>query len=214
MAAKTASDLKKELVHARHEIKLLKALLKARDEETERLKKETRKLVELAYMDMLTGLPRREPALDHLQRELRDSFTTKNPRSKDATIGILSMDLVGFKRINDDIGHTAGDDVLRRVGHILKVAIRPKDLAARLGGDEFLAVLPGAKTDTLQMIAERISTRILLIGNGVSVRIGGIVYKGKSGVTAELLIDAADRMERQLHSEGKVGIRIEEYQEP
>ncbi|MFA6017887.1 MAG: GGDEF domain-containing protein [Patescibacteria group bacterium] len=221
MATKTASDLKRDLGQARREVKLLNALLKARDEEVERLKEETRKreeevqkLIELAYVDVLTGLPRREPAFDHLRRELRDSFTAKNPRSEGATIGILYMDLVGFKRVNDEIGHDAGDNVLRCVGQILRTMIRPKDFAARWGGDEFLIMFPGARAEILQMIAERIFARILLIENSVSVRIGGIVYKGRSGITAELLIAAADRKERQLHSDGKTGILIEEYQEP
>ena len=69
---------------------------------------------------------------------------------------MLFVDLDGFKRINDGLGHDAGDEVLRRVGSRVRGVLRASDHAARLGGDEFAIVVPGPGTTDAQRIADRL----------------------------------------------------------
>jgi diguanylate cyclase len=72
----------------------------------------------------------------------------------------MMIDIDHFKTVNDRFGHTAGDEVIRAVGLILRQSIRPSDFAGRYGGDEFAVVCPQARLDDALAIAERIKTRI------------------------------------------------------
>lgn len=99
------------------------------------LKKHQHEVEHLAHHDTLTGLPNRlllSARLDHsLQKAKREN----------SAIGILFLDLDNFKQINDNLGHTIGDEVLKQVTNRWKRCIRAEDTLARLGGDEFLIVL-------------------------------------------------------------------------
>ena len=99
-----------------------------------------RELQYRALHDALTDLPNRTLLADRLRRAIltaqRDSRST----------AILLMDLDGFKKVNDSLGHSAGDQVLRELARRLKEATRESDTVARLGGDEF-AVIPGQAID-------------------------------------------------------------------
>jgi len=103
----------------------------------------------LAYCDGLTGIPNRQAFLETLERELQRSRRAKRK------FAVLFMDLDAFKRINDTLGHDAGDMLLKLVSERLRDTIRPRDLVARgdgeaqgaaelarLGGDEFTILLP------------------------------------------------------------------------
>ena len=88
-----------------------------------------------AVTDDLTGLGNRRHLLSRLAEALKD---------KDGEVALLLIDLDGFKELNDTLGHSAGDEVLRQIGPRLQEALRPGDTLARLGGDEFAVVLdPG-----------------------------------------------------------------------
>jgi diguanylate cyclase (GGDEF)-like protein/PAS domain S-box-containing protein len=102
----------------------------------------------LAYHDQLTGLPNRAHAMEHLDLELR-----RADRSG-LRVGVLLLDLDGFKQVNDTHGHAAGDEVLRAAGHRLRGAVRAGDLIARLGGDEFVVVLAGLPPATTPLGAD------------------------------------------------------------
>jgi diguanylate cyclase (GGDEF)-like protein len=93
----------------------------------------TEELAHDATHDVLTGLPNRAFVIGRLQRML--------PRaSAERSLSVLFIDLDGFKVVNDSIGHSAGDEVLRTVAERLVEAARPTDVIARLAGDEFLLV--------------------------------------------------------------------------
>jgi len=99
------------------------------------LKEHQHEVEHLAHHDTLTGLPNRlllSARLDHsLQKAKREN----------SAIGILFLDLDNFKQINDQLGHTVGDEVLKQVTNRWRQCIRAEDTLARLGGDEFLIVL-------------------------------------------------------------------------
>ena len=75
-------------------------------------------------------------------------------------LSMISMDLDKFKAINDNLGHQAGDDALRRVAEVLKMAIRSTDLLVRMGGDEFLIILDSTDRKSARILAERLCTAV------------------------------------------------------
>ena len=108
-------------------------------------------LTQIAYQDALTGLPNRKA----LQRRLRLAIEWAKQHQK--LIGVLFLDLDGFKSVNDNYGHRAGDWLLQRVAQRLSGCLRSSDVVARLGGDEFIALLPGIpSTADLSRVANKI----------------------------------------------------------
>jgi diguanylate cyclase (GGDEF)-like protein len=93
------------------------------------------RLSRLANYDTLTGLPNRYLFRDRLEMAMR-----KASRS-DTRIGLMFIDLDNFKTINDTLGHTLGDDLLRSVAERLRNSVRAGDTVARLGGDEFTVIV-------------------------------------------------------------------------
>jgi diguanylate cyclase (GGDEF)-like protein/PAS domain S-box-containing protein len=129
---------------------------------TER-KEAERKIARLAFFDSLTGLPNRLSFVERVDREIR-----RAKRSGDK-LGILFMDLDGFKSINDTMGHSAGDLALQWAAERLRQGVRPADVVsrttdepgevelARLGGDEFTAlILDIAQPQDALVVAHRI----------------------------------------------------------
>jgi len=132
------------------------------------------KIRRLAYFDTLTGLPNRQSFLERLDNEL------VRARRTNRRMGLLFLDLDGFKRINDTLGHSAGDCLLQTVADRLQESLRAGAFIARpaldesslhfarLGGDEFTVVLPDVDTaETACVVARRIQTllgRPTLIG--------------------------------------------------
>jgi len=101
---------------------------------TERVERE-RRHAHLASHDELTGFANRAGVLAHLDARLRQA------RRDRTGVAVLLLDLDGFKAVNDRLGHTAGDEVLRSAADRLGAALRSGELMGRLGGDEFLVVL-------------------------------------------------------------------------
>jgi diguanylate cyclase (GGDEF)-like protein len=91
--------------------------------------------------DQLTGLLNARSFREAGYRLLSDPATS---------VGVLFMDLNGFKPVNDRFGHHAGDHLLRTIARRMSDSLRHQDICARLGGDEFAVWLPGATTDTLE----------------------------------------------------------------
>ena len=110
-----------------------------------------------ATHDALTGLYNRHAVTDHISTRLRDAET-------EAALGgfaLLLLDLDGFKEINDQLGHDAGDELLRQCATRASRVLRDADYLARLGGDEFLIVIPQVSDrDTAALVAEKLITAI------------------------------------------------------
>ncbi|WP_297800565.1 GGDEF domain-containing phosphodiesterase [Arenimonas sp. GDDSR-1] len=100
-------------------------------------KEQQRQLEHNAYYDGLTGLPNRVLLTDRLQLEMSKS------QRDDMKLGIAFIDLDGFKEVNDEYGHEAGDHVLITIAERITSCLRAHETVARLGGDEFVAVITG-----------------------------------------------------------------------
>jgi diguanylate cyclase (GGDEF)-like protein len=149
----------------------------------------------LAFRDMLTDLPNRTSLHMTLELAIQDWKSRKRP------FAVIMMDLDGFKPVNDQYGHDAGDEVLRVIGARLNTTNREGDLVSRLGGDEFAVVLQDCPTDKLaREIAQRfiaaVSCPIHLSGVNKTIHVGasaGVAHIADGGdETAEALLKRAD----------------------
>ncbi len=170
-------------------------------EELLKLYEEMNELLEYkASHDSLTGLYNREALEDILKAEMMKAKLSKD------TISIIFFDLDNFKMINDSYGHNYGDEVLRKVGKILKSSVREGDIVARYGGDEFVIVLHSKTDIEPKKVANRIKVKIeesLYVYN-ISVSYGIAIF-GKDGSTPEELINVADkRMYEQKMSKKEI----------
>ena len=139
------------------------------------------RLVRLALHDSLTGLPNRVQLHDRLTTLLDGSAPdpVASGRSSGPDVGILFIDIDGFKAVNDTQGHQIGDELLVVVAQGITALVRPQDTAARMGGDEFVVLLPNIDAFAAARIAQRIADefkRTVVLGGrirgGVSLSIG------------------------------------------
>jgi len=107
-----------------------------------------------ASTDALTGL------LNHGAMQVRVRGEIARAARDDQPLSCVLIDLDDFKRVNDELGHPAGDALLRRVADALRAEVRPYDQAARYGGDEFVLVLPGSEEQAARAVAERVRERV------------------------------------------------------
>jgi diguanylate cyclase (GGDEF)-like protein len=130
------------------------ALAQAFDSMRDGIAKREQEIRRLAYWDTLTGLPNRAQFVLHLNDSIAEA------RKRDASVFVLMMDLDRFKHVNDVMGHSFGDALLRQVaGRLqLQLANRRNTSAqvARLGGDEFVVLLPDTSLEQAQLIAHEI----------------------------------------------------------
>lgn len=110
--------------------------------------------IQASYTDPLTGIYNRSFMDEALHRETGLAHRHANPLS------ILVLDIDGFKIINDSLGHTAGDIVLKRVARTIAGCLRATDLVARYGGDEFLVILSNTDLSGARTLSKQIMRRL------------------------------------------------------
>jgi len=111
-------------------------------------------LNQLSITDGLTKLHNHRFFQDHLTREIR-----RVDRTGEA-LSILLLDIDDFKRLNDRLGHAAGDEILTRIAQILLDGVRASDLCARYGGEEFVVLAPNTSVQGAYEVAEKLRTAI------------------------------------------------------
>src|SRR3972149_6240320 len=161
------------------------------------------KIIQLANYDNLTGLPNRRLLMNYLNQ----AITLVGRRALCAAV--LFIDLDRFKLINDTLGHSAGDELLKEVAERLKKCVRLSDTVGRLGGDEFIVLLPDIEQiEDIIIICNRINTifdSTLKIGEhevSVMMSIGISVYP-TDGEDGEALLRKADVAMYRAKSDGK-----------
>ena len=161
-----------------------------------------KRIEELAYSDVLTGLPNR------LLLSQRVDTAIQGARQSDTGFAILFLDLDRFKIINDSLGHPFGDRVLQLVAERLQACLRQTDMLCRLGGDEFVIYLHGGGAEVAESVARRILDDMLkpfmLDGMGFSIQcsIGMSLYP-QDGSTLDELIKQADTAMYRVKERGR-----------
>ena len=161
----------------------------------------------IANTDMLTGLPNRRHTLSFLNQALRRAV------QEGAPLAVAIFDIDHFKAINDQHGHAAGDEVIRRVGQRAKASLRDDDMVGRYGGEEFVCVLQGRSALSAELVAERVRKAVYADDEGVAaglpavtVSIGLAVYAGE--VSIEDLLQRADKALYAAKREGRNRLRM------
>jgi diguanylate cyclase (GGDEF)-like protein/PAS domain S-box-containing protein len=177
---------------------------------------EREKLEHHAYHDALTGLANRHC----LQQRLTQAIARAQRHSN--SFAVVFVDLDGFKPINDNFGHEAGDRILRELGNRLIRILRLNDTAARVGGDEFVLLLEDIETESVLTVVDRIFEVLqhpFAVGSReimVSCCVGITRYPG-DGDNPETLLRNADRAmykakkrgNGQAHPRTGNGVRID-----
>lgn len=166
-----------------------------------------RRLKHMAEHDMLTGLANRYRFSDQIKDDLKAA-------DMHGCLSLLALDLDGFKAINDDLGHQAGDALLNLVGKRLRSLVRSNDWAARMGGDEFVVVSRGVKNPMEAcLLAARLSAKL-----SQPYRIGGELVEVTASIgiacapihagTADGLMKCADLALYQAKADGRNCYRL------
>lgn len=138
------SSLVAEVETAKSELEIYAESLEAT------VKERTQQLQELSTRDALTELLNKRAFLDNLRRELSVAERTREP------VALAYFDLNGFKKLNDELGHQEGDELLKLIGRVLKKSVREIDIPCRYGGDEFCIIMPRTGVAEARTAAKRL----------------------------------------------------------
>ncbi|MFZ6871398.1 sensor domain-containing protein [Undibacterium sp. Di27W] len=169
------------------------------------------RIEELAFLDVLTGLPNRLLLEERIRQAI--TFSSRN----NSSFALLFLDLDHFKQINDSLGHPFGDRVLQQVTERLKKCIRQVDTAARLGGDEFVLLLHEANAEGAEICARRVleelSAPFSLDGMHFTVTASiGIALYPEDGNSMADLIKNADSAMYHVKERGRSDFRFYQRQ--
>lgn len=180
----------------------------ALEEEVAERRRAEERLTRLAHHDALTGLPNRA-----LLKE-RFAQAAAQARRQSRMVGVLLLDLDGFKLVNDTFGHDVGDEVLMGVARLLQRTVRESDTVARLGGDEFVVVMNDmAEEVAAGEVAEKILVAMrdpLVISQGRALQAGasiGIAIHPNDGADLDTLLRRADSAMYQAKGAGRLCYR-------
>jgi diguanylate cyclase (GGDEF)-like protein/PAS domain S-box-containing protein len=164
------------------------------------------KIKQLAFYDSLTQLPNRRLLLERLKH----SIGVEKREGKQ--LALLMLDLDRFKAVNDDLGHSAGDELLQQVSVRITARLREVDVVARLGGDEFIVLLEDiSHPEDAARVAEDIISNLskpFMLSESNDVRIGvsiGISLYPQHGDSPEMLMNNADKALYQAKDQGRGG---------
>ncbi|HXW12913.1 MAG TPA: diguanylate cyclase [Terriglobia bacterium] len=156
--------------------------------------------LEQAITDGLTGLKTHRFFMEALDGEWRRSARSGH------VFSLIMLDLDGFKQVNDRHGHLEGDKVLTAVANLLKDRVRQSNVVARYGGDEFAILLPEARTDQAEVLAERLRASFesdgYLAAHGVTASFGIATFPLHGPTQEEILRVADSGMYLAKHQEG------------
>lgn len=160
-------------------------------------------LQQLASIDALTGLPNRRALSLALDRALAEE------RKRGGSLACVMLDIDHFKSINDEHGHAAGDEVLRRFARVLRSCLRDGDLSGRWGGEEFAVVLRGKGSADFVSVAERIrracaETQMVAADPTWRVTVSiGLAESGAGGAHPDDLMRRADEALYEAKNSGR-----------
>lgn len=156
------------------------------------LREAVERLQELAATDDLTGAANARTFHERCRIEMARA------RRRATSLTLLYLDLDNFKEVNDDIGHLAGDAVLKTVVDTIRENVRPYDLVARMGGDEFAVLFPDVDDEAAAVIREKIRDVVAKTmakrGFPVTCSIGSVTFKRMPEDTDDLIRTADDAM--------------------
>ncbi|MDB2562576.1 EAL domain-containing protein [Sulfurimonas sp.] len=157
-----------------------------------RLENEKKELYEVARRDSLSGLANRNALLEYLDRLIASS------KREEHEFAMLFLDLDHFKRVNDELGHNVGDDLLKSVASRIDGILRSPDFVARVGGDEFVVILKDYKsllelTHVIDRIQEALAETWIIQTNPINISSSiGIAFYPKDGTDIVTLMKNSD----------------------
>ncbi len=165
---------------------------------------------DLARTDALTGLSNWRHFSELSTRELARAKRYGTP------VTLAYLDLDNFKRVNDSMGHEAGDALLRDIGDVLRRGLRVTDIAARVGGDEFVIMFPDLDRDRAEHAVAKVNAGLQALCRrapelGFSI---GVVTATHPPQDVELLVRAADSLMYEVKAEGKGRVRFAAFAGP
>jgi len=159
-----------------------------------RLNQQLEHILDHSRKDHLTGLFNRA----YFESALRQRIGFAKRRSDVLSLAIIDIDL--FKQINDTMGHSAGDSVLRLLGRVLEKQARDNDIVARFGGDEFVWLMPATHPNVAVSVAQRISDNLSSVqkdaGIPITISIGIASYPENASSPMELINNADEALYR------------------
>lgn len=167
------------------------------------LKQTQAEMQQLAFYDVLTGLPNRRLFMDRLEQAVH----TAKRSHKGACL--LYLDLDQFKHVNDTLGHDTGDALLKEISHRFRACVRSDDTVARIGGDEFAIVLSNVESgNAVKTVCEKLLSRlhqpVKIHGHEIGITTSiGIAMSAGDGTNATTLLKNADIALYKAKSRGR-----------
>ncbi|HEY9052354.1 MAG TPA: GGDEF domain-containing protein [Gammaproteobacteria bacterium] len=160
-----------------------------------------------AHTDSLTGVNNRSTFECALKREM--SLAERNKQS----FSLLMIDIDHFKKVNDNFGHSAGDEVLKKVATTIQQCIRNTDLLFRYGGEEFVVILNNSDCDAAHEVADRVldsinATEIDYMGQSLSVSVSIGLACLKQNDTGKTIFDRADKALYSAKNDGRNQVKV------
>jgi diguanylate cyclase (GGDEF)-like protein len=206
-----AADLHSEHVYAHHLVPFWIALMRLGFfltasflvEKVQRLLKKER---ELARTDSLTGVANGRHFVETVAIEIQRASRF------DRWLSLAFMDLDNLKQVNDALGHSAGDELLRSLAQTIRKNVRASDLVARLGGDEFVVLMPETDLEEAKAAVAKIREQVMnsLRDRNWPITLSiGVATCRSPQCSVDKLIKAADDLMYRVKSDGKNGVKHE-----